>query len=96
LLRHFQDGTSFGLDPPFLKPGADGLLGELGDSCGVAGLQPKWVIQTDLKPAHTLLPIGQVGVEPAQWRKRSQVTMASGATVPSRNERALWVMTTIL
>jgi hypothetical protein len=37
LLRgHLQDGASFGLDPPLLRSGADGLAGELGDGSGIA------------------------------------------------------------
>jgi len=36
LLGHLQDGARLGFDSPFLRSGADGLAGELGDGFGVA------------------------------------------------------------
>jgi hypothetical protein len=36
LFRHGQDGSGFGLDPPLLRPSADGFAGEFGDRGGVA------------------------------------------------------------
>jgi hypothetical protein len=38
LFGHLQDGAGVSLHPPFLRPGADGLAGELGDGGGAAGL----------------------------------------------------------